>query len=66
MDFLEKIGTNKEVIKILRKNGWSGRDGAFAMQKHRGRFMTDVALILWEYCQKHNIPVTRQDFYKGE
>ena len=23
-------------------------------------------LILWDYCQKHNIPVSRKDFYKGE
>ena len=62
---LEKIGSNKKVIEILRSYGWKGKSGAFAMQKHRENLMPDVALILWDYCNKHNIPVSIDDF-KGD
>lgn len=65
MKFLEKIGTNKQIYKILQDEGWGGSYFKFATQKHRKRLMTDVALILWDYCQKHHIPVTRQDFYES-
>jgi len=66
LEVLDKIGTNKEILAILYAGGWNGKYSCFAMQKHRGRLMTDVALILWDYCQKHKIPVSRKDFYKGE
>lgn len=62
---LEKLGTNKEVLGILRANGWSGSYARFAMQKTRGKLTSDVALILWEYCNKHGIEVKPEDF-KGE
>lgn len=59
---LEKIGSNKQVLAILRSYGWKGNNGAFAMQKHRGNLMADVSLILWDHCLKHNIPVSIEDF----
>jgi len=63
LKILEKIGgSNKQIIKILRSYGWKGTDGAFAMQKYRGNLMADVSLILLDYCQKHNIPVSIEDF----
>jgi hypothetical protein len=66
MQFLDKIGSNKEIYGVLKKAGWDGSYHRFATQKHRESFTTDVALILWDYCQKHKIPVSRKDFYKGE
>ena len=66
LSVLNKIGSNKKVVKILNSNGWDGSYARFAMQKKRESLTTDVALILWDYCQKHNIPVSRKDFYKGE
>ena len=62
LKILEKVGSNKNVLKILRKYGWKGKAGTFAMQKHRNNLMTEVALILWDYCQKNNIPVSIEDF----
>lgn len=53
-------------MKILSNAGWNGNYTTFAMQKARGSLTSEVALILWEYCLKHKIPVSRKDFYKGE
>ena len=63
---LEKLGSNKNIMKILSNAGWNGNYTTFAMQKARGSLTSEVALILWEYCLKHKIPVSRKDFYKGE
>ena len=59
---LQKIGRNKDVLKILRESGWKGSYATFAMQKLRNKLTADVSLILWDYCQKHNIPVSIEDF----
>lgn len=62
MDILEKIGSNKEVMEILKKSGWNGSYNRFQMQKSRNSLSKEVSLILWDYCQKNNIPVTLEDF----
>lgn len=62
---LEKLGTNKRIMEILSGAGWDGTYSRFAMQKLRGKLSLDVALILWEYCQKNHIPVARKDFYEA-
>lgn len=62
---LEKLGRNKEVMNILRASGWNGSYARFAMQKTRGKLTSDVALILWSYCEKNGIKVKPEDF-KGE
>ena len=62
---LEKLGENKEILKILRSYGWNAPYANFAMQKTRGKLTSEVSLILWDYCNKHNIPVTIDDF-KGD
>ena len=62
---IEKLGTNKEIMSILRANGWNGSYARFAMQKTRGKLTSDVALILWNYCNKNGIKVKPEDF-KGE
>ena len=62
MDILDKIGTNKEIVEILNKAGWNGNYDTFAMQKSRKSLSKEVSLILWDYCQKHNIPVSIEDF----
>lgn len=59
---LEKLGRNKDIMSILRESGWGGSYARFAMQKLRGKLTADVSLILWDYCQKHNIPVSIEDF----
>ena len=65
LKIIDKLGSNSKIIKILKENGWEGSYSRFAMQKNRGNLTTDVALILWEYCLKHKIPVSRTDFYAG-
>lgn len=62
MDILEKIGTNKEIVEILKSAGWTGTYDTFAMQKSRNSLSKEVSLILWDYCQKNNIPVSLEDF----
>jgi hypothetical protein len=62
LKILEKIGRNKKVMEILEMYGWSGDYATFAMQKTRGKLTADVSLILWDYCQKNNIPVSLEDF----
>lgn len=62
LKILEKIGRNKKVMEILEKYGWDGDYATFAMQKFRGKLTADVSLILWDYCQKNNIPVSLEDF----
>lgn len=62
---LEKLGPNKKIMKILSNAGWKGNYTTFAMQKARGSLTAEVALILWEYCLKKHIPVSRQDFYEA-
>lgn len=59
---LDKLGKNKDILKILRDSGWEGSYARFAMQKLRKKLTADVSLILWDYCQKHNIPVSIEDF----
>ena len=66
MEIIKKLGGNKNVQKILLKNGLDVKYGTLAQQVLRNSLTTDVALILWDYCQKNNIPVSRKDFYKGE
>ncbi len=63
---LEKLGANKDVLAILRKSGWKGSYARFAMQKTRGKLTSDVALILWNYCEKNNIKVKPEDFKEGK
>jgi hypothetical protein len=65
IEVLNKLGKNKEVMGILRASGWSGSYARFAMQKTRGKLTSDVALILWDYCEKNGIKVKPEDF-KGE
>ena len=59
---LEKLGRNKDIFKILRESGWGGSYARFAMQKTRNKLTGEVSLILWDYCQKNNIPVSIEDF----
>lgn len=62
MDLLNKLGSNKEIVEILKKAGWKGTYNNFQMQKSRKSLSKEVSLILWDYCQKHNIPVSIEDF----
>jgi hypothetical protein len=62
LKIFEKVGKNAKVVDILRCYGWKGKKGTLVMQKYRGSITTDVALILWDYCNRHNIPVSIEDF----
>lgn len=64
MELLDKIGSNKVIMGILKKAGWNGSYNRFQMQKSRNRLTKEVALILLDYCQKNNIPVSIEDFKK--
>ena len=62
MELLDKIGSNKVIMEILKNAGWDGSYNSFQMQKSRNSLSKEVSLILWDYCQKNNIPVSIEDF----
>ena len=64
MQIIDKLGGYKKVKDILDKNGVSIKYGTLAQQVLRESLTTPVAITLWDYCQKHKIPVSRQDFYR--
>lgn len=68
MEIITKLGGYQKVAEILSNNGWDSKNpyGTLVLQCHRKNLSKDVSLILWEYCQKHKIPVSRKDFYRGE
>lgn len=66
LKIIEKLGSNTKIVDILNKNGWDGTYSKFAMQKLRNRLTIDVAVILWDYCNKNKIPVKPQDFYEAQ
>ena len=65
LSIFKKMGGYKNVHKILKESGWTGERESLFIQSYRGSVSAKVALILWEYCQKNNIKVSRQDFYRG-
>ena len=65
MKIIKTLGGYKKVQEILADNGFQIRYGTLAQQVLRKRITSDVALILWEYCNKHGIEVKPEDF-KGE
>ena len=67
MKIIEKLGGYKNVVSTLVSAGWKSKNpyGTLVVQNHRGNMSKDVALILWEYCNKHGIEVKPEDF-KGE
>lgn len=62
MELLNKIGSNKKIVQILKNAGWNGTYNNFQMQKSRKSLSKEVSLILWDYCQKNKIPVSIEDF----
>ena len=62
MQIIEKLGGYKKVLSIL--NGFGCKVGYFALanQKYRKNLSKDVSLILMDYCNKNNIPVSLEDF----
>lgn len=65
MRIIKQLGGYKNVQKILADNGFQIRYGTLAQQVLRKRITSDVALILWDYCEKNGIRVKPEDF-KGE
>lgn len=59
---VEKIGGYQRVYEILKQCGWNGKYNTLFMQYYRRKASKDVALILWDYCNRHNIPVSIDDF----
>lgn len=67
MELIKRLGGYHKVSEILSSNGWESKNpyGTLVLQCHRKNLSKDVSLILWDYCQKHNIEVSKEDF-KGE
>lgn len=66
MTIIEKLGGYKKVKEILDGCGIKIKYGTLAQQSLRNSLTTPVAINLWDYCQKHKIPVKKEDFYKGD
>lgn len=64
MQIIEKLGGYQSVIEILKSMGWKSKNpyGTLVVQAHRKNLSKDVALSIMDYCQKHNIPVSIEDF----
>lgn len=67
MEIIKKIGGYKKATEILVENGWKSKRPytTLVLQCWRKNLSKDVSLILWDYCNKHNIPVSIDDF-KGD
>ena len=62
MEIVKKIGKLAKVQKILCDSGFNIKYQTLAQQIWRKKLSKEVSLILWDYCQKHNIPVSIEDF----
>jgi hypothetical protein len=64
MEIIRKLGGYKSVVGILMNNGWEVKKpySTLVLQSWRQNLSRDVSLILWDYCLKHNIPVSIDDF----
>lgn len=67
MKIIRKLGGYKRVVDILINNGWTAKKpySNLVIQNWRKNLSKDVALILWDYCNRNNISVSIDDF-KGE
>lgn len=66
LSVFKKVGGYEKAHEVLKASGWDGEKQSLFIQSYRGSTSAKVALILWDYCQKHKIPVSRKDFCKGE
>jgi len=66
LSVFKKIGGYDKSYKVLRESGWNGAKSSLFIQSYRGATSAKVALILWDHCQKNNIPVNISDFQKKE
>lgn len=64
MQIISKLGGYQNVLEILKTMGWRSKNpyGTLVVQAHRNTLSKEVALMLMDYCQKHNIPVSIEDF----
>ena len=65
MEIISKLGGYKKVVDILVSGGWKSKNpyGTLVIQNHRKNLSKQVALILWDYCQRNNIDVNPKEFY---
>ena len=62
MEIVKKIGKLGQIQKILCDSGLDIKYQTLAQQIWRRKLSKEVSLILWDYCQKNNIPVSIEDF----
>lgn len=62
LEITRKLGGYQKVYDILKNSGWTGKYNTLMMQYYRRKASRDVSLLLWDYCQKNNIPVSIEDF----
>lgn len=64
MQIINKLGGYQSVLEILKNMGWNSKNpyGTLVVQSHRNALSKEVSLILMDYCQKNNIPVSIEDF----
>lgn len=62
MKIINKIGKLAKIQSILCDSGFHIKYQTLAQQIWRKNLSKEVSLILWDYCQKNNIPVSLEDF----
>lgn len=62
MKIIKKIGKLAKIQSILCDSGFPIKYQTLAQQIWRKNLSKEVSLILWDYCQKNNIPVSIEDF----
>ncbi len=63
MEIINKLGGFSRCYTILKNNGWNKDRQVLLMQTRRKSLSKEVCLILNNYCQRHNIPITLSDFW---
>lgn len=62
MEIINKIGKLSKIHSILCESGFKIKYQTLAQQIWRKSLSKEVSLILLNYCQKNNIPVSIEDF----
>ena len=65
MDIINRLGGYKSVQEILANQGVNIKYGTLAQQSLRKSLTAEVAITLWDYCNKNGIKVKPEDI-KGE
>ena len=59
---VKKLGGYENTHNILKSMGIICKKTTLFIQSYRGKMSSRFSLALMDYCQKHNIPVSIEDF----